>query len=80
MAGSGVGKTGGGSLFTVVSATTLVATEAFATAIAAGWALAGLMHLGDIGEYALMGLFSLAALYITVKYFRRAYQVEMSLD
>lgn len=79
MAGSGVGKTGGGSLFTVASATALIATEAFATAIAAGWALAGLMHLGDIGEYGLMGLFSLAALYITVKYFRRAYAVETSL-
>ncbi len=79
MAGSGVDKTGGGSLFTVVSATTLVGTQAVATAIAAGWALAGLMHLGDIGEYGLMALFSLAALYISVKYFRRAYAVEMAL-
>ncbi|MCL8381343.1 MULTISPECIES: hypothetical protein [Xanthobacter] len=77
---AGLGKTGGGSLFTVVSATTLVATQAIATAIAAGWALAGLMHLGDIGEYALMALFSLAALYISVKYFRRAHAVEMSLN
>lgn len=76
---AGLGKTGGGSLFTVASATALIATEAFATAIAAGWALAGLMHLGDIGEYGLMALFSLVALYISVKYFRRAYAVEMSL-
>lgn len=77
---SGLGKTGGGSLFTVVSATTLVATQAIATAIAAGWALAGLMHLGDIGEYALMVLFGLVGLYISVKYFRRAHAVEMSLN
>ena len=77
---AGLGKTGGGSLFTVVSATTLVATQAVATAIAAGWALAGLMHLGDIGEYGLMVLFGLAAIYISVKYFRRAYAIEMALD
>lgn len=76
---AGLGKTGGGSLFTVVSATTLVATQAIATAIAAGWALAGLMHLGDVGEYVLMALFGLLGIYISVKYFRRAYQVEMSL-
>lgn len=77
---AGLGKTGGGSLFTVVSATTLVATQAVATAIAAGWALAGLMNLGDIGEYGLMALFGLAAIYISVKYFRRAYVMEMALD
>ncbi|MFG1347463.1 hypothetical protein V5F59_21430 [Xanthobacter autotrophicus DSM 431] len=82
MAGSVQAKTGAarrGSIVTVLSAATLIATESFATAIAAGWALAGLLNLGDAGEYALMGLFSLAALYVTVKYFRRAYAVEMTL-
>ncbi|MFG1301878.1 hypothetical protein V5F49_19000 [Xanthobacter sp. V3C-3] len=67
-----------GNLLTVASATALVATEAFATAVAAGWALAGLLNLGDVGEYALMALFSVAAAYVTVVYFRRAVKVEAS--
>ncbi|MEP9354934.1 hypothetical protein ABLE93_15200 [Xanthobacter sp. KR7-65] len=80
MAGSVQAKTGNGrgNLLTVASATALIATEAFATAAAAGWALAGLFHLGDIGEWGLIGLFSLLALYITVVYARRAYRVEMT--
>jgi len=78
MAGSKVARHGG-NLFTVLSATALIATEAFATAFAAGWALAGLLNLGDVGEYALMGLFSLAAAYVTIVYFRRAVRVEASL-
>lgn len=73
-AGAGSGK---GNLLTVASATTLVGTEAFATSIAAGWAVAGLLNLGDIGEYALMALFSVASAYVTVAYFRRALRVEM---
>lgn len=73
-------KTGGaegGSLLTVVSATTLIGTEALATALAAAWALAGLTNLGDIGEYALMTLFGAGALYVIYAYFRRAYRVEL---
>ncbi|ABS65449.1 hypothetical protein [Xanthobacter versatilis] len=77
-AGSKVARHGG-NLFTVLSATALIATEAFATAVAAGWALAGLLNLGDVGEYALMGLFSLAAAYVSFVYFRRAVRVEASL-
>lgn len=77
--GAKAGAAKRGSILTVLSAAALVATESFATAIAAGWALAGLLNLGDAGEYALMVLFSLVALYVTVKYFRRAYAVEMAL-
>ncbi|MDI4665177.1 hypothetical protein K9U40_12675 [Xanthobacter autotrophicus] len=73
------GTRGGGRFVTVASATALIATEAFATAVAAGWALAGLLNLGDAGEYALMGLFSLAAAYVTYTYFRRARRVEAGL-
>ena len=69
----------GGNLFTVLSATALIATESFATAVAAGWALAGLLNLGDVGEYVLMGLFSLAAAYVSFVYFRRAARVEAAL-
>lgn len=68
---------GKGNLLTVASATALVATEAFATSVAAGWAVAGLLNLGDAGEYALMALFSVAAAYVSVAYFRRARRVEM---
>ena len=73
MAGSG-----GSKLLTVVSATILIATEAFATAIAAGWALAGLFKLGVVGQYAFMGVFSLIALYVTFVYLRRAASVELA--
>lgn len=75
---AGIGRAG--NIVTVMSATVLIATEAFATAIAAAWALAGLTNLGDIGEYALMLLFSAAALYVTVTYFRKAYLVERQLS
>ncbi|MFG1376771.1 hypothetical protein [Xanthobacter autotrophicus] len=76
---SAAGAPRGGHLFTVLSATALIATEALATAIAAGWALAGLLNLGDVGEYALMGLFALVAVYVSIVYFRRAVRVEASL-
>ena len=42
----------------------LVGTEVFAAAIAAGWALAGLLDLGDRVGHVLMGLFSLVAAWI----------------
>ena len=75
MAGSG----SGGRLLTVASAAILVATEALATAVAAGWALAGLFHLGDIGQYLLMALFSAMALYVSWIYLRRASATEAAL-
>lgn len=73
MAGSG-----GSRLLTVVSATILIATEALATAVAAGWALAGLFDLGKVGQYAFMAVFSACAIYATVAYLRRASAVELS--
>lgn len=72
-----IGGTEGGSLLTVISATTLIGIQALATALAAAWALAGLTTLGNIGEYALMALFGAAALYATYAYLRRAYRVEL---
>lgn len=75
MAGSG---SGGSRLLTVVSATVLIATEAFATAAAAGWALAGLFNLGRVGQYGFVGVFSAIALYVTLLYLRRAASVEMA--
>ncbi|TDU00658.1 hypothetical protein [Azorhizobium] len=66
-------------LVSVISATILVAVQAFTVAVAAGWALAGLFQLGDIGEYALMALFGLLAVYFSVKYVRSAAQAEAKL-
>ncbi|WP_051435301.1 hypothetical protein [Microvirga flocculans] len=54
----------------------LVGAEVFGVAIAAGWAIAGLFELGDIVGYALMGLFSLFALYVLVNLWRRCVSVE----
>lgn len=73
MAGSG-----GSRLLTVVSSTTLIATEALATAAAAGWALAGLFNLGKVGQYAFVGVFSACAIYVTIVYMRRAASVELA--
>lgn len=70
------GKLRWDNVMTVGSAAIIIATEAFATAIAAAWAIAGLFSLGDIGEYALMGLFSLAAAYVTLLYIRKASEAE----
>jgi hypothetical protein len=65
-----------GNLLTVVSVMILVGAEVFAVAIAAGWAIAGLLELGEALGYALMGLFSLIGLYAMVLLWRRAVQVE----
>jgi hypothetical protein len=75
MAGSG----SGGRMLTVASAALLVATEAVATAVAAGWAVAGLFRLGDIGLYVLVALFGAAALYVSWIYLKKARVAEASL-
>ena len=54
----------------------LIGCEVFGVALAGGWALAGLLELGDIVGYALMGLFSLGGLYIMVQLWRRSIAVE----
>ncbi|MBM1171872.1 hypothetical protein [Microvirga arabica] len=54
----------------------LVGAEVFGVAIAAGWAIAGLFELGDYVGYALMGLFSLLALYFLTNLWRRCMAVE----
>lgn len=71
--GRGLGTKG---LISVVSATILVATQAITIAIAAGWAMGGLFHLGDIGEYGLMAIFGLLAAYVSILYVRKAIVAE----
>ncbi|MFG1418810.1 hypothetical protein V5F38_11645 [Xanthobacter sp. V0B-10] len=60
------------NMLTVGSAAILIATQAIATAVAAGWALAGLFNMGDLGEYALMAIFGLVGVYASIAYFRKA--------
>ena len=54
----------------------LVGIEVFAVALSGGWAVAGLLELGQTVGYVLMGLFSLFALYLMVQFWRRASTVE----
>ncbi|MFG1464945.1 hypothetical protein V5F77_18850 [Xanthobacter sp. DSM 24535] len=72
-------KVKGKHMLTVVSATVFVACQTIASAIAAGWALGGLFHLGTIGEYGLMALFTVPALYLTRVYARGALKAESAL-
>lgn len=64
------------NLITIVSMMVLVGTEVFAVAIASGWALAGLLDLGDRVGHVLMVLFSLVAVWIMVQLWRRATSIE----
>lgn len=68
-----------GHPLTVLSATVFVGVQALATAVAGGWAVAGLFNLGDIGEYGLMVIFALPALYATLRYARSAASAERAL-
>ncbi|MEP9376591.1 hypothetical protein ABLE91_07760 [Aquabacter sp. CN5-332] len=69
----------GGNLLTVISATVFVGVQTLVTAIAAGWAVAGLFNLGEAGEYVLMVIFAVPALYATWRYARSAARTEAAL-
>ena len=64
------------NLLTIVSVLILIGTEVLGVALAAGWAIAGLFELGDTVGHLLMGLFSLAALYVMYLLWRRASHIE----
>jgi hypothetical protein len=61
---------------TIICAAILIGTEVFGLAVAAGWAIAGIFELGDVIQYALMGLFSLGGLYIMAKFVQMADKAE----
>ena len=65
-----------GNLLTVISVMVLIGTEVIGVALAGGWALAGLFELGDTVGNALMGVFSLLALYVLYVLWRQATQIE----
>jgi hypothetical protein len=64
------------NLMTIVSVLILVGTEIIGVALAAGWAIAGLLQLGQTVSYILMALFSAAGLWALVQFARRAVLVE----
>ena len=64
------------NLLTVISVLILIGAEIFGVALSAGWAIAGLLELGDTISYVLMGLFSLIGLYALLMLWRRATHIE----
>jgi hypothetical protein len=64
------------SLLTIVSVMILIGTEVLGVALSAGWALAGLLELGDTVGHILMGLFTLLGAYVLVILWRHAVSVE----
>lgn len=64
------------NLLTLGSLTVLVGTEVMGAAIAGGWALAGLLGLGSMLEYAFMVLFGAMGLWGMVAFVRRGLKVE----
>ena len=61
---------------TVLSATILIGAEVFGAAFAGGWAVAGLLNLGQYGVYVLQALFFLVGVAVMVAFVRNAQRVE----
>jgi hypothetical protein len=70
------GRTNWRNLLTIVSGTGLGGTEVLGAAIAAGWAVAGLLDRGTAVEYAFMALFGALAIWALVGFVRSALKVE----
>jgi hypothetical protein len=72
------------NLLTIVSVGILVGTELIGVALAAGWAIAGLLQLGDsLGrtvEYGLMTVFVVVGAYGLFRFMQRAVTVEPIRD
>ena len=64
------------NLITIVSVLILIGTEIFGVALAGGWAIAGLLELGDTAAYVLMGLFSLLGVWAMVGLWRNSVAIE----
>lgn len=68
------------NLLTIISVTVLVGTEIFGLALAAGWAVAGLLQLGIVIERVLMALFGLVGAYALYRFVQGALKVEPIRD
>ncbi len=64
------------NFWTLVSLAILVGTEIIGVALAAGWAIAGLMQFGDTVAYILMGGFAMVGAYALLAFMRKAIEVE----
>ena len=62
----------GRSYVTLLSMMILVGIEVFAVALSGGWAIAGLLELGDVVGYGLMAVFSVFAAWIMIQLWQRA--------
>jgi hypothetical protein len=68
------------NLVTITSVLILIGTEVFGVALAAGWAIAGLLEFGSTFAYGLMGLFCLLGLYAMIGLWRYSVSVEPISD
>lgn len=59
-------------ILTTLSLMVLIGIEVFAVALAGGWAVAGLLELGDLVGYGLMAAFSVIGAWLMLKLWRRA--------
>lgn len=64
------------NLITVGSATILIGTMVFGLAYATGWALGGILELGDVGAYFFEAVFMLLAAAAMIAFIRSAVQAE----
>jgi hypothetical protein len=64
------------NVITVVSAAILIGTVTVGTGLATGWAIAGLLGLGNAAAYALESLFGLLAVVIVYAFVRGAMRIE----
>jgi len=62
---------------TAVSAVILVGTEILGVAVATGWALGGLLELGDVVTLTLTALLAAGGLAVLAKFARRVIDVEL---
>ncbi len=64
------------NVITVVSAAILIGTITVGTGLATGWAIAGLLGLGNAAAYTLESLFAVLAVVIVYAFVRAAMRVE----
>ncbi|MET3612455.1 uncharacterized membrane protein YuzA (DUF378 family) [Rhizobium aquaticum] len=68
-----------GSLFGIVSVTTLIAIELLAAVGAFAWALSGLFNLNDVASYILGAIVGIPSLWLVAKVARLAMESEREM-
>lgn len=63
---------------TTLSLLVLIGIEVFAVALAGGWAVAGLLELGDVVGYGLMAAFGLVGVWLMLQLWRRMSAIDPS--